>query len=252
MPPVPRLQTIVPLTELQAVNYMLRQIGEAPIAQAELDTVSREDVQVAIDVLRQTLAKVLSHGWLFNTDFEYRIAGDVDEEEEFLGTFSVPSNLLKFDTSLRHDQMGVVPEKNADGTFTTTPTVLDLVVRKDEDDDALKFYDRIQNTFIFGDVTTRQQIFIDAVWFMDFDGCPETLRQYVSILSAMEFVKTQLEGEQNLGPTTQDMRIALKLLNEEQGNPVRYHSIFDHQDVRRHLGQRPFAGVPFSGPTFRA
>jgi hypothetical protein len=240
---MPQLGTIVPLTELQAVNYMLRQIGEAPIAQGELDTITREDVDIAVDILRQTIAHVQSHGWKFNTEFEYRIAVSSTK-------FDVPSNLLSFEVSPRTDQRGVVQEKQDDGTFSTNPTKLDIVIR--DDGGTLRFYERNRNTFAFGDATVRPQIFIRAVFSEDFSGCPETFRHYVTVVSAREFVKVTLQGDSKIGPTNFDERKALKILNKDQGHPVEYDTVFDHWDVARVRGNRPSTGVIPSSPVGEA
>ncbi len=225
------LATIVPTTELDAVNALLAAIDEAPIT--DVDAATDQDVVVAVDTLRAIIAEVLTRGWKFNTDFEYRIAVSSDK-------FDVPTGLLRFEVSNRHDQMGYVPNKQDDGTFATDPQAIDLVQRYDTD--TMRFYDRIRNVFDFGDDDDRPQIFIDAVWAADFTSCPETVRAYIVAYAISRFVENKL-GEAGVSQAKRDDEAKTHTaLMQDQGDDQR-HSLLDNYNAARFLGGRPRGGV---------
>jgi hypothetical protein len=232
---MPQLTSIAPTTELEAVNEMLAAIGEEPIS--NLDTETRVDVEIAVNFLRSNIREVLTVGWKFNTDFEWRIAKDGNNK------FPVPSQpdsttweMLAFNVTKRVDQQGDLPEKQEDGTFSTTPTRLDIVRR------GLFFYDRIQNKFDFGDATDRPQIFIDIVWSMDFTDMPETARKYIVVRSTRQFCGRLLDSPNRVKYTEQDELQALLNLRKDQ-KPDRQRNIINNADVARALGGRPRSGV---------
>lgn len=227
---MPQLTTIVPLTELDAVNAMLRSIGEAPITDVDTEATSRTDVAMAVDTLRQNIAKVQMRGWKFNTDFQWRIAVDGSNK------FPVPSNLLTFKVTERSDQVGAMPEKNADGTFNGPVTLLDIVIRGGF------FYNRVENKSDFGDATDRPQIFIDAVWTVDFTDCPESFRQFVTIHSARQFALESFGSAERSRFKEKDEVQAWNAFLRDQGNDRR-RSMFDNVSMARVLGRRPFGGI---------
>lgn len=227
------LATIIPTTELDAVNILLAAVDEAPVS--AVDAATDQDVVVAVDTLRATLAEVLTRGWRFNTDFEYRIVKNVADDK-----FDVPSDLLKFNITQRYDQIGYVGEKEDDGTFSTDPDAIDLVQR--DDSGTLRFYDRIRNKFDYGDSTDRPQIFIDAVWSSDFNALPETARKYVVAYATRKFVENKL-GEAGVSKDLRDDEgKAFIMLMQDQGDDQR-HSLMDNYHAARFLGGRPRGGV---------
>lgn len=63
--------TIPPITEIEAVNAMIRTIGMSPATSLDVDDV---DVQQAVDTLRDTSRQVQSVGWDFNTEEDYSLS----------------------------------------------------------------------------------------------------------------------------------------------------------------------------------
>ena len=221
-----QFETNVPTTELEAVNTILSVIGQGKITQSELTTPTGDDTQAAIDIVRDNMREVLSWGWQFNTEWQFRIAVDGSDK------FAVPADLLKFEVSKRSDQQGFRPEKDVDGTVPRT-NLLDIVVQ------GSFFYDRLRNTNVWGAGDfLRAQIFIDIVRTVDFEDMPETARRYVTMRTARQFAKRMLGDKEIVDFTADDELVAFRNLKRDQGDVKRY-SLFDSHSVRRVLGGRP-------------
>lgn len=181
-----QLTNIDAMSELEAVNKVFRAVGEAPLT--DLDSDSHQWKDIAVDILRDVIREVCGHGWDFNTDFQYRIA-----KNDPADTFTVPSrsggdpgDLLKFRPSERTDQVGHRPHKQDDGTYANDLAELDIVVR------GTTFWSRLENTASFGDSTERPQIFIDAVWSLDWTNLPNAVKTFVVVRSARQFAEDVL------------------------------------------------------------
>lgn len=85
------LDALVCSTELDAVNIMLRAIGEQPVSSLEESGLS--DVAIAKTTLAEVSRDIQAKGWDFNTDLNYALALSTD------GTCSVPTNALRIDTT---------------------------------------------------------------------------------------------------------------------------------------------------------
>lgn len=75
-------------TKLEAVNSMLMSIGEAPVN--SLDS-GLDDALIAETTLDETSKAVQKHGWFFNTEDNYPLKSDNDNE------IVLPANILKLD-----------------------------------------------------------------------------------------------------------------------------------------------------------
>lgn len=104
--------SLVPTTELDIVNKMLRAIKEAPVS--GLTSPTTTDVSTALQILSDTNRQFQEHGWHFNRDFNVTIARD-------------GSNELVFATNIM-------------SIFSATK---DVTMR------GLKLYDRVEKTFTF-------------------------------------------------------------------------------------------------------
>jgi hypothetical protein len=79
------------LTELEAVNAILRNLGTAAVT--SLDTVSNPDVQAAISSLNDKRVAVQSQAWWFNTQENVTLARNLIDE------IAIPSTTVTLDTS---------------------------------------------------------------------------------------------------------------------------------------------------------
>jgi hypothetical protein len=137
---------LTPLTELEAVNIILENDGEAPVN--ALDDSGFSESGKAQRVLREISRKVQNKGWAFNTDYERKFSPNVSDEIE------LPTNTLKI-----------------------KPTYLSQELRLVER--GRKLYDLDNNTYVF---TTS--VYLDVVQMLDFEDLPATARDYVTIRAA--------------------------------------------------------------------
>lgn len=98
-------------TELEAVNAMLASIGEAPLS--SLDGATQADVQIALNILRNTAREVQMWGWRFNLDFGLEIPPwyeyDYTDREGTTSTLQVfrpATNLAAFEVARCPQQQG--------------------------------------------------------------------------------------------------------------------------------------------------
>jgi len=146
---------ITPTTELEAVNTMLRAIGESPVS-----TLSGE---VGVDVVtaRQTLTEIMkavqTEGWIFNTEYDYPLTRDIS------GQIVVPANALQVDINKRE-------------FFDIDP-----VMRGN------RVYDRKNHTFTFT-VDLKAKI----IFGLPFTDMPESARHYVTYRAARKFQDNSL------------------------------------------------------------
>lgn len=135
-----------PLTELDAVNIILENDGEAPVA--SLDEDGFADVGKAQRVLRMVSRAVQTDGWAFNTDFERKFTPNVDDE-----------------ITLPADTLYVRPAGNSAGI---------RVVERGR-----KLYNLDTNSYTF-----TQPVYMDICQMLDFTDLPAAARNYVSVRAA--------------------------------------------------------------------
>jgi hypothetical protein len=219
-------------TELQAVNAMLRAIGEAPITDL---TAAQDltDVAMATQALKQAAREVQSLPWQFNTRFQVPIspAGtlawtDPDGTQLTLNIFTPPTNLASFTPSARPDFVAGAPLDIAIMPSTVYAPLGTLV-----------FYDRRFNRDGF-DSTKEPLLFIDATYFFDFEQLPETARRYITVLAGRRFLQGVVGDPELAGFQRQDELIALRALQRDQGD-TDSNNMLRHPDVFRVLGFRP-------------
>ena len=112
--------TLTPQSEKEAVNAMLRAIGESPVNR--ITGIVTTDVAIAIQTLGSINRRVQSKGWHFNTD--YRVVLDVDNNGNIpigttIATVYSPSN----DVALRSQKLW----DRVNRTFTFTDSIQDAV-----------------------------------------------------------------------------------------------------------------------------
>lgn len=157
---------LIPTTELEAINALLEQIGEAPVSSLEdlsLDAASAQNT------FNRVLREVQVKGWHWNTTFRKLTA---DGNSEFL----LPTNALRIDT--------------IGNSFA-----VNVAVRGD------KLYDRrpFKNTTVF----TETELEVKVVELLAFTDLPEPARQYVYIRAYRQFQEANL-GAQTLSRFTED------------------------------------------------
>jgi hypothetical protein len=232
------LTGLVPTTELEALNALLRTVGESPVLQAELEAPSRPDTEMAVAILMDTMRATLLEGWKFNMEFGFEL--EPDDTYDWTGSngdtatlqiFEKPSDLLEF-------------------VLTPTPRQqdLDCILRAPRDYSAaegvLVFYDRARNRdgFESSDLTDGN-LYINGTFIVDFEDSPEVFRQYVQAVASGWFQARRM-GSQTL--SQYDLRaiaVARRALRQEQGQEDAYN-VFNNMDTLKMLGthRRIFRG----------
>lgn len=218
-------------TELEAVNKMLRVIGEAPITDL-LAGQELTDVAMATAELRDATRAVQALPWQFNTRFQFPVMPsatmfwtDPDESAGNINIFVPPPQL---------------------GSFTPSSVQgLDLAIMPSAvwNPGTLVFVDRTFNRD--GLVAADYPIlYIDGTFIYDFEKLPETARQYITVLAGRRFIQAAVGAQELAGFQRQDELIALRALKRDQGDEDEYNMLY-HPDVYRVLGGRPMGGGYF-------
>lgn len=187
---MPVINSISALTELDAVNESLAAIGEAPLpAGTNLSTATQQDVTNAIQILRRVTREVQSIGWRFNTEFGYELAPtttyswvDTGGTTTLLNIFTPPATLAAFRVTPIHGQVG--------GKLVDT----EIAPSRKYTPGTLVFRDRDKSRDGFAQAD-HPYLYIDPVWFMDFESMPQIARQYVSARAARVFAESAVGSE---------------------------------------------------------
>ncbi|MGD9727131.1 MAG: hypothetical protein AB7P76_11265 [Candidatus Melainabacteria bacterium] len=183
------------LTELEAVNVMLSVIGEAPIN--TLTGAATVDVIQAKAILSQISREVQTAGWHFNSEKEYPLVPDINQE------ITLATNMVRVDA----DQY---PE-------------LDVVQR------GLRLYNRKDHTFKF-----EKTVKAEVVFLLSFEEIPQVARQFIVIRAARIFQDRMVGSDVLHSFTAVDEQKALADLKDAEGDTGDY-TIFDHYDAYRPL-----------------
>lgn len=151
--------SVSPTTELEAVNQMLRAIGEAPVSSLTGDI--GVDVVTARATLNDVMKAIQTVGWLFNTEHEYPLQLNGDNE------IILPTNAASVDVCR--------------GRFGNT----DPIQR------GSKLYDRKNHTYTFS-----QDIKAKIIFLLPFDELPETARYYVTYSACRKFQDNSVGSEE--------------------------------------------------------
>ena len=178
---------LTPTTELEAVNELLKAVGETPVN--SLTNLGFTDASIARDTLRTKAREVQSRGWYFNRDDAFTLTPATD------GTVKIPANALSIRPA-RSEQRRIVPR----GGFLWNAT------------DGTDLFEADNGPTV------------EVIWMYDFETLPETARRYITVRAATQF-QTQVMGNDQLNAFTKDdEKFALdalvyeERLFEERGN----------------------------------
>jgi hypothetical protein len=175
------ISNLVLTTETEAVNTMLRSVGEAPIA--DVTTTTLLQAVNARAALRWVSREVQARGWEFNTEWDVELAVDGD------GKIPIGSDVLRVDGSHEDANKRYVRR----GSFLRNMT---------------------DHTFIFtGNVKAK------VITFLSFEDLPEAARNYITIRAARQFAASDVAAEDGaMGFKSSDEARALVLLEEAEGD----------------------------------
>jgi hypothetical protein len=178
-----------PMTELEAVNFLLATIGESPVNTVE--NPGNIDAANARARIREISRSTQNKGWHWNTDEGFRLAPNEQ------GEVVLPGNTLRVYT--------VYPDWD-----------LDLVVR------GKRLYDRRNHTY-----NINRTVRVDLVRFLAFDEIPEAARWYITVTAARVFQEKTLGSEQLAKFTRDDERNAWLDILVEETETAKYNVFTD-------------------------
>lgn len=153
-------------TRLEAVNFMLGTIGEAPVD--TLTGTGLADVETAQRLLDIKNRQVQAIGWHWNLEYRLPISPDIN------GYINMPANTLKMDVN------------DPDAIDDEDRRPYDIVLR------GQRAYNVRHHTFVFNKV-----IKFDVVKGLDFQFIPQSTRDYI-VISAARLFQTHVIGSQIL------------------------------------------------------
>ena len=193
--------TLATTTKLEAVNSMLTAIGESPVNTITQATTT--DVSIALATLNNVSREVQSQGWFFNTDLNYTLSPNTNNQIE------LPVNALRLNTVNLSKSYNLV-ERNR------------------------KLYDRKNNTY-----TVNYPVTVDIIFYLEFEEMPEVARRYCTLRAARIFQDRMLGSNQLHGYHQQDEFTALMDMKEAEGD-IGDHNIFNHYDTYAPLDRRNY------------
>ena len=177
-------EAIAPLTKLEAVNQMLRDIGERETN--SLSSPSRSDVIKAIAALEHVSRGVQLQGFWFNTELiEVTVNGS--------GQYAIPSTAARVEIS-------------SGGPTSGTRGAPKLVVR------GRVLYDTVNATDVFALTDPSVELYI--VRLLEFTDLPATARDYVYAAASIRF-QSQVLGSASVDS---DLQQQARLLRAVLGN----------------------------------
>lgn len=228
------ITNLAPTTELEAVNAMLRAIGEAPVS--TLTGATQVDVVAALGILTDLTREVQEEGWRFNTEFGMEVLPTVSNYAwldtagvtTLLNIFKKPAGVVRWSLSTDAAQVGSryidVAERPSKKYQEAAAPVLVL-------------YDRANNRDGFP-ASERTKLYLDVVWLFDFEKMPETARRYIVVRAARQFAQEVLGSSELASFKESDESRALRALLRDQGDDDEYN-VFNNPDLTKHLGSRP-------------
>ena len=199
-------------TELDAVNSILMSVGESPVNTL---TVQSPEVAIAQSTLRQVCREVQAEGWKFNTETEYPITLDTNDQ------CIVPNNVLQIDINhFKH--------------------LNDYDVIRKDDNGVTKLYDLIKHQFEFEN-TSEDKLYCDIIWMRDFENIPQVFKDYITLRASRIASNRMVNNPQAAELIANDETLARALVLEYDTNQGDYN-IFNDQQYSTNPGSvyRPY------------
>ena len=184
-----------PTTELEAVNEMLRAIGESPVASISGTSPLPGDADVALRTLRWVTREVCAHAWHWNTEYKYPLPISP------AGEIVVPSGTLAADTDDSHISK-------------------DVVLRGG------RLYDRENHTFTFTECVTARIVFL-----LPYEEIPEAARNFVAIRAGRKFQQGAIGSEVLYGFTQRDEDAARALMMHAEASSADHNILTGSLDT---------------------
>ena len=179
------MTTVTLLSELEAVNTMLRIIGEAPVS--TLSNPTSLDVINALADLDEASRQVQERGWMVNKEYDLELIPDIN------GYLNVDPDILRIEPTKEYKH-------------------LILTQRGD------KIYNIKDRTFVFTD-----PVKFDVIRLLPFTDLPQALRHYIMVKAARKFQKRQIGAEILDGFTEEEEAQALASAEDQDTSGNHYN-----------------------------
>ena len=166
-------------TKLEAVNSMLACVGETPV-NSLLGNLTA-NVQIAVDLLRDTTRKICTTGYNFNTEDDYELALDLN------GKIPVPGNALEIDITEESGQVDPIMM----GDF---------------------LYDKKNKTFVFS-----APLKCTIKFFRAWEEMPESARNYIKVKAARIYQDQTVGSQEHHQYSQQDETEAYSTFTTSDG-----------------------------------
>lgn len=193
-------------TELDAVNLMLRAIGESRVL--TLEDATHEDAADALELLRHHNMTVQEQGWRFNTRQNVLLTRDGSNN------IPVPANTLRIE--------------GYGDDFNTQLAYIDG-----------KLFDVANNTFVW-----TKDVYVTYVIHYDFAKIPQSARNYIVQCAGLEYVGNEAAASGRAAFTDNRKREALAALRRTESLIRKPNMLTDSYTIAKALvGRRPFYPV---------
>jgi len=174
----------VPATDPVTYKYTLnisQTVSERTLTQntvtTRVETQTNPDVAIALNTLREVSREVQAEGWSFNTEFDYKITPDSNDE------------ILIADDVLQMDLNRSYPEN----------------IEKDAVFRGGKLYDKQKHSYKW----TAETVYVDIVWYFSWENIPAPIQAHI-VARAAAIVSSRIIGDVNQYQILQQKEIATR------------------------------------------
>ena len=158
-------QATNPVTYTYTLNIS-QTVSERSLTQnkvtTRVETQTNPDVAIALNTLREVSREVQAEGWSYNTEFDYKITPDSNNE------IRIADDVLQMDLN------GGYPEN----------------IEKDAIFRGGKLYDKKGHSYKW----TAETVYVDIVWYFDWESIPQPIQAYI-VARAAAIVSSRIIGD---------------------------------------------------------
>jgi hypothetical protein len=160
-------QATTPVTYTYTINIS-QTIASQALTQnkvtTRVETQTNPDVAIALNTLREVSREVQAEGWSYNTEFDYKITPDSNNE------INIPDDVLQMDLNQGY------PEN----------------IEKDAVFRGGKLYDKKAHSYKW----TAETVYVDIVWYFDWESIPAPIQAHI-VARAAAIVSSRIIGDAN-------------------------------------------------------
>ena len=160
-------QVTTPVTYTYTINIS-QTIASQALTQnkvtTRVETQTNPDVAIALNTLREVSREVQAEGWSYNTEFDYKITPDSNNE------IRIADDVLQMDLNQGY------PEN----------------IEKDAVFRGGKLYDKKAHSYTW----TAETVYVDIVWYFDWESIPAPIQAHI-VARAAAIVSSRIIGDSN-------------------------------------------------------